>query len=105
MPEKLTVPIEVKMLRSTDLELPKLTTALEPFVIRRSQIEESGALAALCGRAYPEEVWDPESTKLELFQDDTVNAVLVVADTDAVASNGIFTSTFTVLRSGAMGCN
>ena len=82
MPEKLTVPIEVKMIRSTDLELPKLTTALEPFVIRRSQIKESGALAALCGRAYPEEVWDLESTKLELFQDDTVKAVLVVADTD-----------------------
>ena len=81
MPDKLTAPIEVKLLRSTSLELPKHTTLPEPFVIRRGQAEESGALAALCGRAYPDEVWDMESTRLELFHNDTVKAVLVVADT------------------------
>jgi len=80
MPDKLTAPIEVKLLRPTSLELPKLTTLPEPFVIRRGQAEESGALAALCGRAYPSEVWDLESTRLELFHDNTVKAVLVVAD-------------------------
>ena len=82
MPDKLTAPIEVKLLRSTNLELPKLTSVLEPYVVRQSQIEDSEALAALCGRAYPEEVWDLESTKLELFQNDTVKSVLVVADTN-----------------------
>ena len=81
MPNELTAPIEVKLLRSTSLEIPELTPVPKPFIIRRSQIEESETLAALCGRAYPDEVWDLESTKLELFQSDTVKAVLVVADT------------------------
>ena len=82
MPNELTAPIKVKLLRSTSLEFPELAPVLKPFIIRRSQIEESESLAALCGRAYPDEAWDLENTKLELFQSDTVKAVLVVADTN-----------------------
>jgi len=81
MRDKPRIPIEVKLIRSTDLELPKLTTVPKPLVIRRGQVEESDALATLCGRAYPDEVWDLDSTKVELFQNNTVKAVLVVADT------------------------
>lgn len=74
------VPVEVKMHRSTSLDLPAEPKLPGSLVVRRARIKEAGALAALCGQAYKEEIWEPKATELELFHDDTVRAVMVVAD-------------------------
>jgi len=82
MPEGSTEPAAVKMRRSTTIDLPVVPTLPSQLLVRRAQVEEAGALSALCGRAYTAEVWEPEGTKRELFHDNTVRAVLVVADAD-----------------------
>jgi len=65
------------MRRSTSgvLAVPALPT---PLVLRHAQAEESSDLAALLGRAYPDEIREPAETRQELFYDETVRAPLVV---------------------------
>lgn len=79
-------PVKVKMRRSTKLELPAIPNLPDRLVIRRAQMEEAGGLAALCGRAYENEIWDTQGTENELFRDNTVIAVLVVAEKDQLLS-------------------
>jgi len=73
---------EVKMRRSTSVDLPADPIIPESLVVRRARVEDAGAITALCGRAYEDEIWEPKSTEQELFHDDTVRAVLVVADAE-----------------------
>lgn len=48
-----------------------------PTIIRRAQVDEAEQLAALLGRAYPTENWEPVGTEQEVFHDETVKAPLV----------------------------
>jgi len=82
MTDNATVPVPVKMNRSTNLDLPIVPALPEQLVVRHAQVEEAESLAGLCGRAYTAEIWEPDSTEQELFHDDTVRAVLVVTDAD-----------------------
>ena len=75
----LAVPVDVTMRRPTLFGVPAMPILAAPLVVRRAQVEESGALAALLGRAYPTETWDAAGTERELFSDETVRATLVVA--------------------------
>jgi len=70
-------PEPITMRRSTSgvLAVPALPAHL---VLRRAQAEESSELAALLGRAYPDEIWEPAETRQGLFCDETVRAPLVV---------------------------
>lgn len=77
----LPVPAGVKMLRSIDVVLTTTPPSLpDPLEIRRAQLEDADKIADLCGRSYIGEVWDTKSTEIELFQDKTVKAVLLVTD-------------------------
>ncbi len=75
----LAVPVKVRMRRPTLFGVPAMPILAAPLVVRRAQVEEAGALAALLGRAYPTETWDAAGTERELFCDETVRATLVVA--------------------------
>ncbi len=77
--DALAAPVVVTMRRPTLFGVPALPILAAPLVIRRAQVEEVGALAALLGRAYPTETWDAAGTERELFCDETVRATLVVA--------------------------
>jgi GNAT superfamily N-acetyltransferase len=77
--DALTVPVVVTMRRPTLFGVPAMPILAAPLVVRRAQVEEAGALAALLGRAYPTESWDAAGTERELFGDETVRATLVVA--------------------------
>jgi mycothiol synthase len=77
--DALAVPITVAMRRPTLLDVPALPILAASLIVRRAQVEEVGALAALLGRAYPTETWDAAGTEHELFGDETVRATLVVA--------------------------
>lgn len=79
-------PFKVKMRRSVKSDLPAIPNVPDQLVIRRAQIEEAGDLAALCGRAFEDEIWDSQGTETELFRDNTVMAVLVVAYKDQLLS-------------------
>jgi mycothiol synthase len=76
--DALAIPVAVAMRRPTLLGVPAMPILAAPLVIRRAQVEEAGALAALLGRAYPTETWDAAGTERELFGDETVWATLVV---------------------------
>src|SRR5262244_2313661 len=73
------VPVDVTMRRPTLFGVPAMPILAAPLVVRRAQVEEAGALAALLGRAFEAEVWDAAGTERELFCDETVRATLVVA--------------------------
>src|SRR5262247_1543696 len=77
--DALTVPVDVTMRRPTLFGVPAMPILAAPLVVRRAQVEEAGALAALLGRAFAAEVWDVAGTERELFCDETVRATLVVA--------------------------
>ena len=77
--DALAVPVNVTMRRPTLFGVPAMPILAAPLVVRRAQVEEAGALAALLGRAYPTETWDAAGTERELFCDETVRATLVVA--------------------------
>jgi GNAT superfamily N-acetyltransferase len=77
--DALAVPIAVAMRRPTLFGVPAMPILSASLVIRRAQVEEAGALAALLGRAYPTETWDVAGTERDLFRDETVRATLVVA--------------------------
>ena len=71
---------KVEMLRSVEGPLPDAPSLPDGLTIRRAIIDDTAALAALCGRAYPNETWTTPDTEQELFHDNTVKAVLVVTD-------------------------
>ena len=73
------VPVNVMMRRPTLFGVPAMPILAAPLLVRRAQVEEAGALAALLGRAYPTETWDAAGTEHELFGDETVRATLVIA--------------------------
>ena len=75
----LAVPVDVTMRRPTLFGVPAMPILAAPLLVRRAQVEEAGALAALLGRAYPTETWDAAGTERELFCDETVRATLVAA--------------------------
>jgi GNAT superfamily N-acetyltransferase len=72
-------PIAVAMRRTSLSCLPTTPVLPEPLTIRRARAQDSEALAALLGRAYPTETWDVPGTQHELFGDDTVKKTLVIA--------------------------
>ena len=74
------VPVNVVMRRPTLVGVPAMPILAAPLVVRRAHVEETEALAALLGQAFPAESWDAPGTARELFGDDTVRATLVVAD-------------------------
>jgi len=71
-------PVNVEMRRSTSLVVPTMPSLAAAHELRHAHAREAGALAELLGRAYPEEIWEVEETKQELFHDGTIEAVLVV---------------------------
>ena len=73
------VPVNVMMRRPTLFGVPAMPILAAPLLVRRAQVEEAGALAALLGQAFAAETWDAAGTKRELFCDETVRATLVVA--------------------------
>ena len=81
--DALAAPVDVTMRRPTLLSVPAMPILAAPLVVRRAQVEEAGALAALLGRAYPTETWDAAGTERELFCDETVKATLVVEAVDS----------------------
>ena len=74
------VPVNVWMRRPTLVGVPALPILPAPLVVRRAQVAEAGALAALLGQAFPGETWEAAGTARELLGDATVKATLVVAD-------------------------
>lgn len=70
--DALAVPVDVTMRRPTLCGVPAMPILAAPLVVRRSQVEEAGALAALLGRAFEAESWDAAGTERELFCDETV---------------------------------
>jgi mycothiol synthase len=84
--DTLAVPLDVTMRRPTLFDVPMMPILAAPLVIRRAEVEEAGALAALLGRAYPIETWDAAGTERELFCDETVRATLVVAAKDRLVA-------------------
>ena len=72
--------------------LPAIPVLAVPLLVRRAQVEEAGALAALLGRAYSTETWDAANTKHDLFCDETVRATLVVAAEERLIANVRFGS-------------
>jgi N-acetylglutamate synthase-like GNAT family acetyltransferase len=77
--DALAVPGDVTMRRPTLFGVPAMPILAAPLVVRRAQVEEAGALAALLDRAFEAESWDAAGTERELFCDETVRATLVVA--------------------------
>lgn len=75
----LAAPIDVTMRRPTLFAVPAAPLLAGPPIVRRAQVAEAGALAALLGRAFEAEYWDTAGTERELFYDETVRATLVVA--------------------------
>jgi len=75
----LAVPVDVTMRRPTLFGVPPTPILAAPLVVRRAQVKEAGALAALLGRTFEAESWDAAGTERELFCDETVRATLVVA--------------------------
>jgi GNAT superfamily N-acetyltransferase len=80
------VPINVWMWRPTLVGVPSIPILPAPLVVRRAQVAEAGALAALLGQAFEGEVWDAAGTERDLFGDETVKATLVVADEERLLS-------------------
>jgi mycothiol synthase len=76
--DELAVPIAVAMRRPTLLGVPAIPILSASLIVRRAQVEEAGPLAALLGRAYPNETWDMAGIERELFGDETVRATLVL---------------------------
>lgn len=76
--DALAAAANVSMRRQTLSGVPAMPILAAPLIVRRAQVEEAGALAALLGRAYPTETWDAAGTERELFRDETVRATLVV---------------------------
>lgn len=72
-------PLPVSMRRSITAEWPTTPAFPATLKLRHARIEESDQLAMVLGRAYPTEIWEPSATKEELFKDESVKAVLVVA--------------------------
>ena len=68
--DALAVPIDVTMRRPTLFGIPAMPILAAPLVVRRAQVEEAGALAALLGRAFEAESWDAAGTERELFCDE-----------------------------------
>src|SRR5690606_14867229 len=77
--DALTAPVGVTMRRPTLFGVPAMPILAAPLVVRRAQVEEAGTLAALLGRAFEAEVWDEAGAERELFGNETVRTVLVVA--------------------------
>ena len=77
--DALAVPVDVTMRRPTLFGVPTMPILAAPLLVRRAQVEEAGALAALLGRALEAERWDAAGTERELFGDETVRATLGVA--------------------------
>jgi mycothiol synthase len=72
-------PVVVTMRRPTLFAIPAMPILAAPLVVRRAQVEEAGALAALLGGVFDAESWDAAGTEQELFGDETVRGTLVVA--------------------------
>lgn len=72
-------PIDITMRRSNLFGIPAMPMLTAPLIVRRAQVEEAGALAALLGHAFEAEHWDGPGTERELFWDKTVKATLVIA--------------------------
>ena len=77
--DALALPLDVTMRRPTLFDVPAMPFLTAPLVIRRAQVEEAAALAALLGGSYPTETWDAAGTERELFCDETIRATWVVA--------------------------
>ena len=77
--DTLAVPVNVMMRRPTLFGVPAMPILAAPLLVRRAQVEDAGALAALLGQAFETETWDAAGTERELFCDETVRATLVVA--------------------------
>ena len=77
--DALAASADVTMRRPTLSGVPAMPTLAAPLIVRRAQVEEAGALAALLGRAFVAESWDAAGTERELFYDETVRATFVVA--------------------------
>jgi mycothiol synthase len=73
------VPVNVMMRRPTLFGVPAMPILAAPLLVRRAQVEEAGAVAALLGQAFEAETWAAAGTERELFCDETVRATLVVA--------------------------
>ena len=67
--DALAVPVDVMMRRPTLVGVPAMPILAAPLLVRRAQVEEAGALAALLGRAFEAERWDVAGTERELFGD------------------------------------
>ncbi len=62
--DALAVPVDVTMRRPTLFGVPAMPILAAPLVVRRAQVEEAGALAALLGRAFEAESWDAAGTSV-----------------------------------------
>ena len=74
------------MLRPSNSALPTLPKIPEPLKIRIAQFEDTEELSELCGRAYIGEIRNKKTTELELFDDKTVKAILLVTDKNRIVS-------------------
>lgn len=95
----LAVPVNVTMRRPTLSGVPVMPTLVAPLVVRRAQVEEAGALAALLGSAFEAEHWDAAGTERELFGDETVRGTLVV-----VAEERLLATASLQVRPDVPGC-
>lgn len=59
--------------------IPAVPVLPAPLEVRRAQLADAPALAALLGSAFEDEKWEAAGTERELFGDETVRATLVVA--------------------------
>ena len=101
------VPVNVMMRRPTLVGVPAMPILAAPLLVRRAQVEEAGALAALLGRAFEAESWDAAGTERELFCDETVRATLVVAAEGRLVATASFQVRPDVPECGlgALGCD
>src|SRR5262249_56878838 len=76
--DALAVPVQVTMRRPTLFRVPAMPILAAPLVVRRAQVEEAGALAALLGRAFEAESWDAAGAWRGVFVCETGGAAVVV---------------------------
>src|SRR5262249_44465561 len=77
--DALAVPVDVTMRRPTLFGVPAMPILAAPRVLRRAQVEEAGALAALLGRAFEAERWDAAGAGGGVVCGGTGKATVVVA--------------------------
>src|SRR5262245_4020838 len=71
--------VDVTIRRPTLFGVPAMPILSAPLVVRRAQVEEAGAWAALLGHAFEPERWDAAGTERELFCGESVRTTVVVA--------------------------